>query len=765
MERLPPSISTSTRSSSPPASTLGVSRLSSDKRRVFNPRIDLPPVDPSDVSSLSSVSSFVSPPRLVGRGLLPSSSPSNPSLTLFDDADDFSDPEEALPSSLPSPLACARCCPPPAARCVSSCTYTARALTETVLPPVAASPGASRFVLCTFLYSFLHGATDQLLPAAYKALEAQLHFSPTVLGSASSLARLAQAFCCPLWGVAVDALSGPAFGRGDSRLSTSRTSPAFAAPDASAVRGGTELILRVSCVGWGVCTLLLALVTHEWQLMPLMLASGVLMAVLGPLSQKILGEVVSSEKRGTAFGNMSFFQSTGRMLAVMLTTGLSAMVFSGVAGWRVSFAFVGCLSVAFGIAVSWLLSPSPSSLSSSSSSSLSSSLSSSPACPPETLCGAQGCMQKARRHAASLLSLGYVFRTRSFGVMLLLGVLNGMPRSALNFIVMFFQYCGLADWQASFTVSASWIAAMLVAPVVGRLGDKVHRLYPNKGRPVLAQLAILTRALLMFLVLSAVPKRASSFPLYLGLSTLIGFMAGWPGVGVNRPVLTEIVLPRHRATVFSLFSTMESIGSALLGAPVVGMLAQQAFGYTKPLRKHRSSSFTPPSSPALPSSLSSSSSPSPSVFSDGGVQGDTAFPPNQSEEELNAEALGKALLCTTVGPWIASVFVYFLLHWTYTADRVAANRRRELEEIEAEREAAAPAPDSVVELGCLDTGSEGAEAGGSFEKWTDEAEAKQVGKSRGGYTVVATREVHAEEGRSWDTDEEEGETRGGGGQS
>ncbi|EPT25050.1 transporter, major facilitator family protein [Toxoplasma gondii ME49] len=757
MERLPPSISASTRSSSPPASTVGVSRLSPDKRRMFNPRIDLPPVDPSDVSSLSSVSSFASPPRPVGRSLLPSS-PANPNLTLFDDADDFSDSDEALPSSLPSRLT--------RPRCVSRCTYSARALSEMVLPPVTASPGASRFVLCTFFYSFLHGATDQLLPAAYKALEAQLHFSPTVLGSASSLARLAHAFCCPLWGVAVDALSGPAFGRGDARLSASRTAPAFADPDASDGRDGTELILRVSCVGWGVCTLLLALLTHEWQLMPLMLASGVLMAVLGPVSQKILGELVSSEKRGTAFGNMSFFQSTGRMLAVMLTTGLSAMVFSGVAGWRVSFAFVGCLSVAFGIALSWLLSPSPSSsLSSSTSPSRSASLSSSPACLPKTVCGAEGCMQKAKRHAAALLSLGYVFRTPSFGVMLLLGVLNGMPRSALNFIVMFFQYCGLADWQASFTVSASWIAAMLVAPVVGRLGDKVHRLYPNKGRPVLAQLAILTRALLMFLVLSVVPKRASSFPLFLGLSTLIGFMAGWPGVGVNRPVLTEIVLPRHRATVFSLFSTMESIGSALLGAPVVGMLAQQAFGYTKPLRKHRSSSSSSPSSSPALLSLSSSSSPPPSVFSDGGAQGDSAFPPNPSEEEVNAEALGKALLCTTVGPWIASVFVYFLLHWTYTTDRVAANRRKEIEEREAEREAAARAPDSAVELGCLDARREGAEAGGAFTKWPDEAEEKQLGKTRGGYSVVATREMPSEEGSRWDTDEEDGETGGGGGQA
>lgn len=121
---------------------------------------------------------------------------------------------------------------------------------------------------------------------------------------------------------------------------------------------------------------------------------------------------------------------------------------------------------------------------------------------------------------------------------------------------MFFQYAGLSDWEASFTVSASWLAAMLVAPFVGCLGDAVHRRYPNKGRPVIAQSAILVRSLLMFSILYCVPKKRESFLLFLLLSSLIGLMAGWPGVGVNRPILTEIVLPKHRATVFSLVRHM-----------------------------------------------------------------------------------------------------------------------------------------------------------------------------------------------------------------
>ncbi|PHJ20423.1 major facilitator family protein [Cystoisospora suis] len=248
-----------------------------------------------------------------------------------------------------------------------------------------------------------------------------------------------------------------------------------------------------------------------------------------------------------------------------------------------------------------------------------------------------------------------------------------MPRSALNFIVMFFQYAGLSDWEASFTVSASWLAAMLVAPFVGCLGDAVHRRYPNKGRPVMAQSAILIRSFLMFVILSCIPKKRESFLLFLFVSSLIGLMAGWPGVGVNRPILTEIVLPKHRATVFSLFSTMEGVGSALLGSPVVGLLAQKVFGYSQPLKKsshsHRSSSTSSPPPPS-PSDASSSS-----------------FSSQRETDEKNAEALSLALICTTVGPWILSVGVYFLLHCTYTADRqAAALAARKLEEEDERQE-------------------------------------------------------------------------------
>lgn len=257
----------------------------------------------------------------------------------------------------------------------------------------------SRVIFFTFLYAFLHGATDQLLPAAYKTLESQLHFSPTILGTASSLSRLAHAISCPLWGITVDAVSTPEKTLEKNRsanlerrkISSSSSTAARTAEDRGVFqgRGGQEEedeeeedrvgrkrkerkkktfkeeeeeeeelsledmreeedeaetgrgdegkaserrrgeigILQLSCWGWGVCTLLLACIHREWHLMPLMLSSGFLMAVMGPVTQKILGEALPSDKRGSAFGSMSFFQSLGRMSALLFTTSLSDRLF------------------------------------------------------------------------------------------------------------------------------------------------------------------------------------------------------------------------------------------------------------------------------------------------------------------------------------------------------------------------------------------------------------------------------------------------------
>ncbi|PHJ22309.1 major facilitator family protein [Cystoisospora suis] len=442
-------------------------------------------------------------------------------------------------------------------------------------PKTGHQAGGRRAILSTYLYAAVHGATDQQLPASFKSLEADLGLSPLELGSALSCSRIAHAVACPLWGLAVDCC-------------------------------GRRRMFASTALGWGVASCLFFFVFQPWHVMPLLSVAGLFMAAMGPLSQKVLSEEVQPDKRGTSFGTMHFFQSLGRIVSLQATTSVSGLKILGAEGWRYAFATCGLASIVMAIVLGIRVRDSASQM-------------------------------KERQVSGvrwfSPRELVYVCWNGSFWVMLLVGILNGVPRSALNFSTMWFQYCGISDWWSSFIVSASWVSAMFVAPFVGCLGDYVSRLSPDHGRPFLAQASLLLRSALMAVMLVCIPLKASSFWAFLTLAILIGFLAGWPGVGVNRPILSEVVKPQHRATVFALVSTCEGVGAAVLGAPLVGFLSEHVFGYVK--------------------------------LSHGvHVSGLSA-----AEKLPNARALSLSMLCMTVGPWMANFVVYCILHKTYKKDK------------------------------------------------------------------------------------------------
>ncbi|CDI84295.1 Os09g0371300 protein, related [Eimeria praecox] len=331
---------------------------------------------------------------------------------------------------------------------------------------------------------------------------------------------------------------------------------------------------------------------------------GIFMAAMGPLSQKVIAQEVPENCRGHSFGILHFFQSFGRVISLTITTSVSGLKLSSIKGWRHALAGFGLASIIVGIILGSRV----------------------------TDCPHQRRRQKEKGRWFSLRDTAYVFSNGSVWVMLIMGVLNGVPRSAIHFSTMYFQYCGIPDWWASFIVSSSWIAAMVVAPVIGYTGDIVHSRYPNHGRQCLAQVCIVARCILMTVMLTCVPREAQSVLIFVLLAILIGFLAGWPGVGVNRPILTEIVNPEHRATTFALVSCLEGVGAAALGAPIVGFLCENVFGYVKVM----------PSAPP--------------------------HTPSRALQLGNARAIALSMLCMTVGPWLLTLVAYGFLHLTYKID-------------------------------------------------------------------------------------------------
>lgn len=225
-----------------------------------------------------------------------------------------------------------------------------------------------------------------------------------------------------------------------------------------------------------------------------------------------------------------------------------------------------------------------------------------------------------------------------------MGLVNAIPRETLNFVFVWLQSTGLSSFNASIVVSVSWISVMIVAPFVGLISDVFHQISPYRGRSVMAQISLIFRCIFIIIFIAYIPiltSQCKSETVKLWTFSLVSFCIGmfavWPGVGACHPILSEIVLPSHRATVFALSSMFEEIGSALFGTRLVGDLAVCVFVY------HLS-----------PNNVESE---------------DISDSLHNKYLKENSKALGNAILCMTVIPWIVSIALF-----NFTKKKVKKNQ-------------------------------------------------------------------------------------------
>ncbi|KAK9171697.1 Major Facilitator Superfamily protein [Cryptosporidium meleagridis] len=423
-------------------------------------------------------------------------------------------------------------------------------------------------------YGCIQGYMEQLFPANYTLFESLLSMDPVTIGTAAFLQKLMFTIASPFWGMIID-------------------------------NSDPINIMRFSIISLTISSLLICFSHTINQFFFSMCFWGLFSAVLGPLSQKIASDKILDGGRGKYFGQLMFFQTIGRQCA-LLFTGLVSNKHQIETSRQFGFwMFPFLLSSLSGIVLFTLLKIFISSSS-------------------------KDCQQNQKHlflkfnGISSIKNLGYVFKSKTVISLFILGMVNAIPRSALNFIPMWLQSTGLSQFSASFIVSISWVAAMFVSPIVGFVSDIFYNFSPSKGRILMAQLSLVFRSIFIYFLIARVPIAVSYFDseqykliVYSIISFIIGLFAGWPGIGACRPILCEVILPQHRATVFALSSTFEGIGAAFFGTRFVGDLAVSIFGYNS------SKQF--------------------------------------SDSTSNYVALGNAILCMTILPWIISILLFYFV--------------------------------------------------------------------------------------------------------
>lgn len=444
-------------------------------------------------------------------------------------------------------------------------------------------------LLSLCLVSALEGADAALLPAVFFALQEDLSLALTDLATMTLVQAVTASLVAPFWGILAD--------RGIMRRKS---------------------IIVMGCVLQGLVTISLAAVDQMLWMTLLRALNGALLASLRPVANGILADVTSETRRGKVYGFVQMCTNAGIMAGGLIGTPLSTRKPMGIQGWRVAFVGIGALSVAVGaFAAATMTEP-----------------------PRESSADAEGKERGAVRE--ELMKLLSYFRMPTFGALVFQGWFGGIPWNAMSYCTLFYQVGGIGDERAASLAAAGQIAGAFGGLLGGMIGDRLSRCSPHHGRPLTAQISVMAGIPVAYLTFMVDPPEGDAgFYYYLGLVVFLGLTASWCGVGVNLPILTEIVKPEGRATILAWEAALESTFAAILGNAMVAFLAERVFGYRLPDGSHESH--------------------------------------KAMESPENRRSLGKALTATCFVPWVICWLAYSLLHFTYRRDlrRVREEERKE----------------------------------------------------------------------------------------
>ncbi|KAF6251986.1 hypothetical protein COO60DRAFT_1555686 [Scenedesmus sp. NREL 46B-D3] len=228
-----------------------------------------------------------------------------------------------------------------------------------------------------------------------------------------------------------------------------------------------------------------------------------------------------------------------------------------------------------------------------------------------------------------------MLQIRTFQAIVLQGIVGCFPWQAMVFFTLWLQLTGFSDSTASLLVATFGAGVAGGALLGGAVGDRMAQRLPNNGRIFTAQISVFCGIPLTWLLLKGVPGSAyAAEPLAYGaIMFTMGLTCTWAGAGCNSPIFAEIVPDELRSTIYAFDRSFEN-SIAACAAPVVGLLAERAFGFS-------------------------------------GALSDEALH-DQKLRAHNASALGSSLLACMALPWSLCLVFYTALHYFYAKDKAMA---------------------------------------------------------------------------------------------
>jgi predicted MFS family arabinose efflux permease len=278
-----------------------------------------------------------------------------------------------------------------------------------------------------------------------------------------------------------------------------------------------------------------------------------------PLVLAMVADLFPAPLRGNAYGAIGMASNAGAALGSLLATSLAGHERVGQApGWRIAFWIVAAASVLLGAAVfRWAKDPRSHDFGRNNSR------------PPASFTRAD-----IVKEAKAVLQL------RTFWVLVIQGVLFLVPWYALNYFTLWLELSGWTHSRAA-AIRVCFDAGMAVGVVLGgKVSDWASITWGGAaGRIATAQFSV-GIGIPMWLAILLLPWRRTTDGA-IGLSCICfatGLLTQWEFPS-KASILAELVPPSASTSIFALSQATEGVLAAA-SAPLAGLLAERAFGFT-----------------------------------------------------------------------------------------------------------------------------------------------------------------------------------------
>ncbi|KAK1441674.1 multiplied multi-transmembrane transporter-like protein [Babesia gibsoni] len=461
--------------------------------------------------------------------------------------------------------------------------------TKDAEPSVSYTPWAK---VLYHVYPVMDAIDMEILPICMRAFEVAFGCSPATLSVVGAAEQAAVLLMSPLWGYLLTIIKP------------------------YQVESAAMLVCGMMCI-------LLGTTTNYRMLVLATLVHGAVLGCTGPSHHKIITSSVKKDQRDMWYGIFTGVYYLAAMASSILASRLSLRNVLGQYGWRLYYCVVGYMWLTAAVPTYYGMRPKEKPNG-------------------EGKNGSTG--QSGGKGTKFWESIRDLFTKPSYYFMISLIYVSESCELFMGYIVIYLQYCGVRNQMAGFAISVVHMGNMIAGFIGGYAIQKIHCASKDYGK-LLTGIGIIAIRLFAITVLLRKPFQGGDMRWYHYMCLLLFGVAMLNRTSIDRTMLSDFVNEKDSAIALSLCRVIAGIPSNFTFPPLIGYLAERAFGYIK---------------------------------TDALVEDMDAF-----TKVTNATALSKSLLYIMGGSCLANMALYGGMMFTYKTD-VDKLKNKECKEVKDE---------------------------------------------------------------------------------